>query len=97
LGVAASNTAECEATPADVYKSIGVDNLYRNYIDPTSFGDLCALKPDEIETRVKLISARTKGNLIVALKSYIEKDVLSDLKLIKAWEKNLGCELLDKR
>jgi len=97
LGVSTSNTATCEATPADIYKSVGVDNFYRNYIDPTSFRDICSLKPGEIEMRTKLLCTQAKDNLLVALKSYIDKGALSDLNLIKAWEKNLGCELLNKR
>lgn len=97
LGVSESNTTKCDATPADVYKALGVDKFFRSYIDPTSFGDVCSFKPSEIEMRTKLISPQAKGNLIIALRSYIEKGVMTDLKLIGVWEKHLGCELLGKR
>lgn len=97
LGVSPSEASDCKATPADVYRSLGIDKFYKGYIDPTSFADVCSFTPGEIATRTKLISVQAKGNLIIALKSYIEKGVMTDLKLIEAWEKNLGCELLDKR
>ncbi len=97
LGVAPSEASGCKATPADVYRSLGVDKFYHNYIDPTSFSNVCSYKPAEIEMRTKLLSTQAKANLVMALKSYIQKGILSDLKLIDAWEKNLGCELLNKR
>ena len=97
LGVSPANPTECKATPADVYKCLGVDKFFRNYIDPTSFREVCFLNLDEIEMRAKLIAAQPKENLIIALRNYVEKGVLTDLKRIDCWEKNLGCELMKKR
>ena len=97
MGISPSDTTACNATPADVYRSLGVAKFFQNYIDPTSFRYVCALKPNEIETRTKILTPQAKGNLIVALRGYIEKGVMRDLKLIEAWEEHLGTELLSKR
>lgn len=81
--------------PADIYKMLGVTRYYTNLIDPSNFNYLCSLSPEEIRTKVSLLSDGSKQNLIVALNEYIINGELDSVKKIRAFEDALGCELAE--
>lgn len=85
---------ECNATPADIYKALGVDMYYKDFIDPTTFNAACNWSEEEILEMVPLLSNGSKQNLIVALNDFIKDGTLDSRRKVKAFEKALGCELL---
>lgn len=91
LGVADGES--CEATPADIYRTLIVTQYYENFIDPTSFDKVCAWSPEEILEKVPLMADGVKDNLCVALNGFIKDGRLDSIKKIKAFEKALGREL----
>lgn len=90
-GFADSNADKFEV--ADIYKALGVQQYYKNYLDPTDYEDICSWSPAEIRAKVALMPQGAKQQLVVALNTYIEKGVLDSLKAIKAFEEALDCEL----
>ena len=90
-GFADSNADKYET--ADIYKSLGIQQYYKNYLDPTNYEEICGWPPSEIRSKVELMSQGAKQQLIVALNTYIEKGVLDSLKAIKTFEEVLDCEL----
>lgn len=91
LGVADGEA--CEATPADLYRSLIVTQYYENFIDPTTFDKVCGWTVEEIEERVPMMSDGVKDNLCVALNEFIRDGRLDSIKKIKAFEKALDREL----
>lgn len=91
LGVA--DGEECEATPADIYKTLIVGQYYTNFISPDSFKDVCSWDEKKIAERVPMLTNAAKENLIIALNGYIKSGQLDSIKRIRAFEKALGCEL----
>ena len=90
-GFADANSEKYE--PADIYKALGIQQYYKNYLDPTNYEEICSWSPSEIQSKVSLMSQGAKQLLVVALNAFIEKGVLDSLKSIKAFEKALECEL----
>ena len=90
-GFADSNADKFEV--ADIYKSLGIQQYYKNYLDPTDYEDICSWTPAEIRSKTELMSQGAKQQLVVALNTYIDKGVLDSLKAIKTFEEVLDCEL----
>lgn len=90
-GFADANADKFEV--ADIYKSLGIQQYYKNYLDPTDYENICSWSPAEIRSKVELMSQGAKQQLIVALNTYIEKGVLDSLRAIKTFEEVLDCEL----
>lgn len=80
-------------SPADIYQQLFIAQYYRNLVDPSDYEALCGMSPEEIKTKVAMMSNGTKENLAVALNTYVEKGVLDSLKAIRAFEEALDCEL----
>lgn len=80
-------------TPADIYKALYITNYYKDLIEPSDYMTICSWSVDEIKNKVSLMSQESRGNLVVALNTYIERGILDSLKRIKAFEAVLGCEL----
>lgn len=78
---------------ADICRTLAIDIYYKNFIDPTTFGEVCQWEEDKILERVKMMSDGAKQNLIVALNGFIENGMLDSRRKIKTFEKALGCEL----
>lgn len=87
---------ECSATVEDICKSLIITQYYENYIDPTSFEDVCGWGESEIAERVAMLSLGAKENLILALNEYIKDGRLDSIRKIKSFEKALDCELIIK-
>ena len=79
--------------PADIYKALMIGQYYKDLIDPSDYQSICSWSPDQIKSKVSLMSSEAKANLAVALNTYIEKGILDSLKRIKTFEEVLGCEL----
>lgn len=80
---------------ADIYEQLYVAQYYKNLVDPSDYASICSMTVDEINEKVPLMSDGARANLVVALNTYIEKGVLDSMKVIKAFEQALGCELRD--
>lgn len=80
---------------ADIYEQLYVAQYYKNLVDPSDYVSICSMTVDEINEKVPLMSDGARANLVVALNTYIEKGVLDSMKVIKAFEQALGCELRD--
>lgn len=78
---------------ADIYKALYISQYYKDVLDPTDYGDICSWSPAVIKQKVPMLSKGSKGKLVVALNTYIEKGVLDSLKAIKTFEEVLGCDL----
>lgn len=78
---------------ADIYKSLGIQQYYKNYLDPTDYDDICSWSESTIRSKIALMTQGAKQQLIVALNTYIEKGVLDSLRAIKTFEEVLDCEL----
>ena len=81
-------------TPADIYKALFIAQYYKDLIEPSDYTQVCSWTPDEIRQKVSMMSKEAKGNLAVALNTYIEKGILDSLKRIKTFEEVLGCDLM---
>ena len=84
---------ETEYTTADIYKVLMIGQYYQDLIEPSDYETICSWSPEEIKSKVSMMSSEAKANLAVALNTYIEKGILDSLKRIKAFEEVLGCEL----
>lgn len=91
--VGVADDSDCKAKPADIYKSLAIDNYYKNFIDPTTFDAACDWSEGEIAEKIAILSEGARQNLIVALNSFIKTGRLDSRKRIKAFEKALDCEL----
>lgn len=80
-------------TPADIYKALYITQYYKDLIEPSDYESVCSWSPEEIKSKVSLMSAESKINLVVALNTYIKKGILDSLKRIRAFEEVLGCDL----
>ena len=90
-GFADENAEKYE--PADIYKALYITQYYNDIIDPSDYESICGWTPDEIRQKVPMLSAGSKGKLVVALNTYVEKGILDSLKAIKTFEEVLGCDL----
>lgn len=79
--------------PGDIYKQLYVAQYYAHVFDPANYEVICSWSPNEIHEKISLMSEGAKENLVVALNTYIEKGILDSVKAIKAFEKELGCDL----
>lgn len=79
---------------ADIYKALYITQYYKDILDPTNYGEICSWTPTEIKQKVSMLSKGSKGKLVVALNTYIEKGILDSLKAIKTFEEVLGCDLM---
>lgn len=79
--------------PADIYRALYITQYYKDVLDPTNYDEICRWTPADIQRKVPLLSAGSKGKLVVALNTYIEKGILDSLKAIKTFEEVLGCDL----
>ncbi len=86
---------ECTANAAEICKYLAIDHYYKDYIDPASFTSVCEWSEAEIAERVPMLAEGAKQNLTVALKGFIENGTLDSRRKIKAFEKALGCNLLE--
>lgn len=91
--VGVSEDSDCKASPADIYKALAIDIYYKNFIDPTTFEDVCGWSDEEITERVSAMSDGARQNLIVALNGFIQDGTLDSRRKIKSFEKALDCEL----
>lgn len=91
IGVA--DDADCKAKPADIYNALAIDVYYKNFIDPTTFDEVCSWTESEIVEKIKMLSEGARQNLIVALNGFIKDGTLDSRRKIKAFEKALDCEL----
>lgn len=91
IGVA--DDSDCKAKPADIYNALAIDVYYKNFIDPTTFDEVCSWTESEIVEKIKMLSEGARQNLIVALNGFIKDGTLDSRRKIKAFEKALDCEL----
>lgn len=94
VGVDESET--CKASVYDIYSAIGVSMYYKNIIDPTDYQAVCGWSLAEIPEKVAQLSPAGKENFIVALNKFISDGILDSRKKIKAFEKALGCDLVEE-
>lgn len=91
IGVA--DDSDCNAKPADIYKALAIDVYYKNFIDPTTFDEVCNWTEHEIVEKIKMLSEGARQNLIVALNGFIKDGTLDSRRKIKVFETALDCEL----
>lgn len=91
--VGVADDSDCKAKPADIYKALAIDIYYKNFIDPTTFDEVCNWTESEIAERVATLSDGARQNLVVALNGFIQDGTLDSRRKIKAFEKALDCEL----
>lgn len=91
--VGVADDSDCKAKPADIYKALAIDGYYKNFIDPTTFDEVCGWTESEITERVAVLSDGARQNLVVALNGLIKDGTLDSRRKIKAFEKALECNL----
>ena len=91
--VGVADDSNCKAKAADIYKSLAIDVYYKNFIDPTTFDEVCYWAESEIVEKIAMLSDGARQNLVVALNGFIKDGTLDSRRKIKAFEKALECEL----
>lgn len=81
----------------DVIDYLGVSKYYENALTYDDFYDLFELSSDEIEQKIKGLSAGQKKSVAFMAKEQIESGELSDLNVIKMLEDTLQITLINGR
>lgn len=76
-----------------VYEALGLSKFLKNPVRPLDLGEIHTWDVSMIQEKVPNMPPNTKDNVAIALNSEIREGRLTDLSLIKAWEKELGREL----
>lgn len=84
----------CNATMADIYRSLGIIKYYENLVEPSDFESICKWSEEQIKEKTANMTEDAKSNLAIAINEYIKNGTLDSVKKIKAFEDALGCELV---
>ena len=84
----------CNATLADIYRSLGIIKYYENLVEPSDFESICKWSEEQIKEKTANMTEDAKSNLAIAINEYIKNGTLDSVKKIKAFEDALGCELV---
>ena len=79
-----------------VIKYLGLESYYKNALDIESFESLFEKTPEEIEEIIPNLSNGQKKNVIYKAREAIVNDEIRDLYVIRALEKTLGVELIER-
>lgn len=82
-----------DLTDAEIYEALGLKRYFENALRPRHFEEIVDWSVETIEEKVPKMSDSTKTNVAIALNTEIRKQNLTDLVLIRAWEKALGMNL----
>lgn len=82
-----------DLTDEEIYAALGLSKYFVNALRPRNFEEIVEWGVEEIEAKVPKMSDSTQTSVAIALNSEIHKERLTNLVLIKAWEKALGIDL----
>lgn len=86
-----SDGEKANASIEEIYRYLGVEHYYRDFLDLTDYRSICEWSVAEIPSRVKALSAKVKENLIIAINNYIKNGALDSRRKIRAFEEALNC------
>lgn len=89
-------TPECAGfTTEQIYETLGLKRYLDKTAAPFNLCDVCNWDEQEIRDTVPNMTRGTRENVAIALNSAILDKRLNNLSVIKVWEEELGCSLLD--
>lgn len=80
------------ATPADIYKTLGVSKFYGVSVNPEGYADVHSWTEKDIKVNTANMTQGAKENLVIAVREHIALGAIDSIKIIKAFEDALGCE-----
>ncbi|MFA5625813.1 MAG: hypothetical protein WC966_12325 [Bradymonadales bacterium] len=81
-----------DATPADIYKTLGVSKFYGGSVNPEGYADVHCWTEKDIRSNIASMTQGAKENLVIAVREHIALGAIDSIKTIKAFEDALGCE-----
>lgn len=78
---------------ADVIRALGVEKWYKNMLTSENFDTLFKMTPEEIASRVEIMSPAMKENVRHRALQLIHQGKLDSMKRIRALNKSLDCDL----
>ncbi len=81
------------ATPADIYKTLGVLKFYGDTVNPDGYKNAFRWTEKEIRENVATMTRGAKENLVVAVRDQISEGKIDSIKKIELFEEVLGCEI----
>lgn len=82
-----------DVTPESVYKTLGVTQYYKDILSLENVNSVFNWKPDDIKSKIPMMSSGLKTSIVVAANELIEQGVLESMSKVKALEEALGCKL----
>lgn len=81
---------------ADVIRALGVEKWYKNMLTSENFDTLFKMSPEEIISRVEIMSPSMKENVRHRALQLIRQGKLDSMKRIRALNKSLDCDLFSE-
>lgn len=81
---------------ADVIRALGVERWYKNMLTSDNFDTLFKMSPDEIISRVEIMSQSMKENVRHRALQLINQGKLDSMKRIRALNQSLDCDLFSE-